>query len=118
MIRPSSAYSNSTRRARRMINLHPIVEEDTCAMQITTLPRSFLRNNPNEGQQGTQQMQETAPARAENSAMRAGMHSPAKRDLRVCMHATRHWRGPHEGIPWVEVIPKEYCRNSTMHSTL
>ena len=30
MIRPLSAYGSSTRRVRRMVSLHPIVEEGMC----------------------------------------------------------------------------------------
>ena len=44
-------------------------------------------------------MRETATAKSENKAMRAGMHSLVEIDLRVCMLITRHQRGPHEGIP-------------------
>ena len=70
-----------------------------CTVQITILLRGFSRNNQKEGQEDTQQMRETAAAKAENKAMRAGMRSPAEIDLRVCMLIMRPRRGPHEGIP-------------------
>ena len=46
-----------------------------------------------------QWMRETAAAKAENKAMRAGMCSLVEIDLRVCMLIMRPWRGPHEGSP-------------------
>ena len=78
---------------------HLIVGEGTCTTQTTTSLRGFSRNNQNEGREDTQQMQETAAAKAENKAMRAGMQSLAEIDLRVCMLVMRHQRGPHGGIP-------------------
>ena len=45
-------------------------------------------------------MRETATAKAENKAMRAGMHSTAEIDLRVCILVMRPQRGPHKDIPW------------------
>ena len=99
VIRPSSAYGSSTRRVRRMVSLHPIVEEDMCATQTATLLRGLSRNNQNEGQGDAQLMRETTTAKAENKAMKAGMHILAEIDLRVCMLITRHWRGPREDIP-------------------
>ena len=72
---------------------------DTCTAQTATLLRGFSRNNQNEGQEDAWQMRETATAKAENKAMRAGMHTPAEIDLRVCTLITRHQRGPHKGIP-------------------
>ena len=98
VIRPSSAYGSSTRRAKRMVSLHPITEEGMCTTQIATSLRVSSRNNQNEGWEGTRQMRETAAAKAENKAMRAGMHSLAEIDLRVCMLITRHQRVPHMGI--------------------
>ena len=99
VMRLSSAYGSSTRRVRRMVSLHPIVEEGMCTMQTTTLLRGFSRNNQSEGRKDTRQMQETTTAKAENKATRAGMHSLAEIDLRVCMLIMRHRRGPHMGIP-------------------
>ena len=99
MIRPSSAYGSSTRRMKRMVSLHPIMEEGTCAAQTATSPRGFSRNNQNEGWEDTRQMRETTVAKAENKAMRACMHSLAEIDLRVCMLVMRHQSRPHEGIP-------------------
>ena len=82
-----------------MVSPHQTVEEGMCAAQIAISLRGFSRNNQNEGQEDAQQMQETATAKAENKAMRAGMRSPAEIDFRVCMLIMRPWRGPHEGIP-------------------
>ena len=82
-----------------MVNSHPIMEEGMCTAQTATSLRGFSRNNQNEGKEDAWQMRETAAAKAENKAMKAGMHSLAETDLRVCMLITRHQRGPHEGIP-------------------
>ena len=71
----------------------------TCTMQTATSLRGFSRNNQNEGQEDAWQMRETTAAKAENKATRAGMHSLAEIDPRVCMPITRHLRGPHMGIP-------------------
>ena len=113
MIRPSSTYSTSTRRMKRMANPHQTVEEGMCTVQITILLRGSSRNNQNKGQKDARQMRETTAAKAQNKVMRAGMYSLAETDLRVCMLIMRPWRGPHEGIPYGEVIPKESRRNST-----
>ena len=99
VIRPSSAYGTSTRRMKRMISQHQTAEEGMCAMQITILLRGSSRNNQNKGQEDARWMRETAAAKAENKVMRAGIHSPAEIDLRVCMPIMRPQRGPHEGIP-------------------
>ena len=56
MISPSSAYGTSTRRMKRMANLHQTAEEGMCTMQIAILLRGSSRNNQNEGQEDTQQM--------------------------------------------------------------
>ena len=88
------------------------------AVQTVTSLRGSSRNNQNEGWEDTRQMQETTTAKAENRAMMAGTYSPAKIDPRACMCVMRHLRGPHKSTHSVEVIPKEYCRNSVMHSTL
>ena len=99
VIRPSSAYGSSTRRMKGMVSSHQIMEEGMCATQITILLRGFSRNSQSEGQEDARQVRETATAKAENKAMRAGMHSLAEIDLRVCMLIMRCQRGPHEGIP-------------------
>ena len=99
VIRPSSAYSTSTRRMKRMANPHQTAEEGMCTAQIAILLRGSSRNNQNEGREDARQMRETAAAKAENKVMRAGMCSPAETDLTVCMPIMRPWRGPHEGIP-------------------
>ena len=82
-----------------MVSQYQTVEEGMCATQITILLRGSSRNNQNEGWEDARWMQETAAAKAENKAMRAGMHSPAEIDLRVCMFIKGPRRGPHEGIP-------------------
>ena len=82
-----------------MVSQHQTVEEGMCTAQITILLRGSARSNQNEGWEDAQWMRETATAKADNKVMRAGMHSPAEMDLRVCMLVTRPWRGPHEGIP-------------------
>ena len=82
-----------------MVSPHQTAEEGMCAVQIAISLRGSSRNNQNEGREDTQQMRETATAKAENKAMRAGMCSPAEIDLRVCMLIMRPRRGPHKGIP-------------------
>ena len=82
-----------------MVSSHQIVEEGTCTVQTTTSLRDFPRSNQNVGQEDARQMRETTAAKAENKARRAGMHSLAEIDLRVCTLIMRHWRGPHEDIP-------------------
>ena len=99
MIRPSSAYGSSTRRMKRMVSHHQTAEEGMCTAQIAISLRGSSRNNQNEGWEDARQMQETATAKAENKAMRAGMCSLAEIDLRVCMLIMRPQRGPHKGIP-------------------
>ena len=99
VIRPSSAYGSSTRRMKGMVSSHQITEEGMCATKITISLRGFSRNNQSEGREDAWWMQETAAAKAKNKAMSTGMRSPAEIDLRYCIPITRHWRGPHEGIP-------------------
>ena len=59
----------------------------------------LLKKQPERRLGDARQMRETAAAKAENKAMRAGTHSLAETDLRVCMLVTRHRRGPHVGTP-------------------
>ena len=99
MIRPPSTYGSSTRRMKRMVSKHQTTEEGMCTMQITILLTGSSRNNQNEGQEDAWWMRETAAAKAENKGMRAGMHSLAEIDLRVCILIKRPQRGSHEGIP-------------------
>ena len=99
VIRSLSAYGSSTRRMKRMVSPHQTTEEGMCAMQITISLTGFSRNNQNEGWEDAWWIQETATAKAENKAMRAGMRSLAEIDLRVCMLIMRPWRGSHKGIP-------------------
>ena len=99
MIRPLSTYGTNTRRMKRMVSQHQTAEEGMCATQITILLRGSSRNNQNEGREDAWQMRETATAKAENKAMRAGTRSLAEIDLRACMLVMRPRRGPHEGIP-------------------
>ena len=61
---------------------------------------------------------ETTAAKAENQVKRGGPRSPAAIDHRVCMLTVRCWRRPDRGIPWVEVIWREYRRNFVTPSTL
>ena len=84
---------------KRTVSQHQTAEESMCATQIATSLRGSSRNNQNEGREDAWQMRETAAAKAENKATRAGTRSPAEIDLRVCMLAMRPQRGPHEGIP-------------------
>ena len=82
-----------------MVSQHQTTEEGMCAAQITISLRGFSRNNQNEGREDTRQMRETTTAKAENKVTRAGTHSLAEIDLRVCMLIMRSRRGPHKGIP-------------------
>ena len=50
--------------------------------------------------------------------MGAGPCSLTAIDHRLCMLTVRCWRRLEGGIPWVEVIRREYHRNSVMPSTL
>ena len=63
-------------------------------------------------------MQETTTAKAENQVIGAGPRSLAAIDHRVCMLTMRCQRRPDRGIPWVEVIQREYHRNFVIPSTL
>ena len=78
----------------------------------------FLKKQPERRPKNARQVQETTAAKAENQAMGAGPRSPAAIDHRVCMLTARHQRRPDRGIPWVEVIWREYHRNFVMPSTL
>ena len=118
MIRPLSAYGSSTKRVRRMVSLYLTEVEGMYTMQTITSLKGSSRNNQNKGWEDAQQMRENAAAKAENRAMMAGTYSLVKTDPRACTHIMRHLRGPHKGTHLVEVIPKEYRRNSMLHSTL
>ena len=99
VIRPSSAYGSSTRIMKRMVSSHQITEEGMCTAQTATSLRGFSRNNQNEGWEDAQQMQKIATAKARNKVMRAGMHSLAEIDLKVCIPIMRHQREPYKGTP-------------------
>ena len=97
VMRPLSTYGSNTKRVRRMVSLHPIEEGGMCTAQTATSLRGFSRNNQNKVWADARQMRETTTAKAENKATRAGMHSLAEIDLRVCMLIVKHLRGPHVG---------------------
>ena len=113
VIRPLSTYGSSTRRAKRIVSLHPIMEEGTCTMQTTTSLRGFSRNNQNEGWEDAQQMQETAAAKAENKATRA--HRDRPQGLYACNETPESApRGHPLGGGHPERVPQEF--HKTFHS--
>ena len=63
-------------------------------------------------------MRETTAAKAENQVMGAGPCSLAAIDHRVCMLTVKCQRRLDRGIPWLEVIWREYRRNFMTPSTL
>ena len=116
VIRPLSAYGTSTRRTRRMVSQHWTVKEGMCTAQITILLRGSSRNNQNEGREDAQQIWETATAKAENKVHEGWQVQPGKdRPQGLYAHHETPERAPW-GHPLGGVIPKEYCRNSVMHS--
>ena len=117
VIRPSSAYGSCTRRMKRMVSSHQTAEEGTCATQIAISLRGFSRNNQSKGREDAQQMRETAAAKAENKAMRAGMCSPADRPQGLyARHETleRAPRGHPLGRGHPERVPQEF--HNAFHS--
>ena len=118
MTRPLRAYSNSTRKVRKVDRRHPAMGGGKCAMQTAILPRGFWRNNHKEGQGYAQQVRDTTAVKAENQVIGAGPRSPAAIDHWVCMLDVRCRRRPDRGIPWVKVTQREYHRNFVTPSTL
>ena len=77
-----------------MVSQHQTAEEGMCTVQIAISFRGSSRNNQNEGREDAQQMRETATAKAENKAMRVGMHSPADRPQGLYAHHETLERAP------------------------
>ena len=87
------------------------------AMQTTTSLTGSSRNNLNEGREDAQQMRETAAAKAENRATKAGMHSPADRPQGLYARHEMPERAPHGhplGGGHPKRVPQEFC--DTFHS--
>ena len=89
------------------------MEEGMCAVQTATSLRGFSRNNQNGGWEDTQQMRETTTAKAENKAMRAGMHSLEEIDLRVLYTSNETLERTLQGHPLggghPKRVPQEFC---------
>ena len=118
VIRPSSTYSISTRRMKRMVSQHQTMEEGMCTMQITISLRGSSRNNQNEGQEDT--WWDAKDCRSQSRELvHEGWHVQPSRDRPQGLYAhqetqERAPRGHPLGGGHPKRVPQEFC--GTFHS--